>query len=253
MSLRSAVVVAALCFAPAAWAQSASEHIALGDKEQASMNAAAALKHYEAAVAVDPTNYEALWKAARDAVDVGEAESSKDRRTALYKTAAGYARRAVDARPTDPEGHFHLARALGKNALTLGPRDRIKYATDVRAQALEALKYDPKHPGALHVMGVWNAEVMRLNGATRWIARNILGGSVFGSASWKNAINYMEQSVDVDPNRIIHRLDLAEIYIDTDNKAKARAQLQTIAGMTPSEPNEDRYKQQAADLLRKIS
>ena len=49
----------------------------------------------------------------------------------------------------------------------MGTRDQIKYAGEVREQALEALKFNPKHPGALHVMGVWNAEVMRLNGISR--------------------------------------------------------------------------------------
>ena len=40
----------------------------------------------------------------------------------------------------------------------------MRYACDVRAQALEALKLDPKHPGALHVMVMWNYTVMSLSG-----------------------------------------------------------------------------------------
>ena len=31
----------------------------------------------------------------------------------------------------------------------------------------EAARLDPNHPGALHVLGVWNAEVMRLSGIER--------------------------------------------------------------------------------------
>ena len=36
----------------------------------------------------------------------------------------------------------------------------------------------------LHVMGMWNAEVMRLNTFSRAVAKNVLGGRVFGAASW---------------------------------------------------------------------
>jgi tetratricopeptide (TPR) repeat protein len=253
MLIRSVLVAAALSLAPAAWAQSAADHIALGDREYAAAHAPAALQHYAAAVAADPTNYEALWKASREAIDAGENETDDDRRTALFRKGEQYARRAVTVKPADAEGHFHLARSLGKAALASGPRDQIKYGTEVRAQALEALKYDPNHPGALHVMGMWNAQVMRLNGATRWIAKNVLGGQVFGSASWKNAVDYMEKSVAVDPNRVIHHLDLAGVYIDVDQKAKARAQLQAALRLTPTEPNEDRYQRQARELLQKIS
>ena len=226
-------------------AQGAAPHIAIGDSLHAAMNPRAALQHYEAAIAAEPGNYDALNRASRDAVDVGEFEPDKDTRTALFKKGEEYARRAIQANPQGAEGHFNLARSLGRAALALGPKDRVKYATDVRNQALEALKLDPKHPGALHVMGMWNAEVMRLNGPTRWIAKNILGGQVFGSANWNNAVRYMEEAVAVDPNRISHHIDLAEIYRDTDNKARAREEFQKVLSLPATDYNDRFYKQRA--------
>lgn len=233
-----------------AQAQTAEQHLALGDSAHAAMNPAAALRHYEAGLAVDPRNYELLWKAARDAVDVGEHAESKETRTQMYRSAELYARRAVEVNPGDAEGHFHLARSLGRAALALGPRDRIKYATDVRAHALEALKLDPKHPGALHVMGMWNAEVMRLSGPTRWIAKNILGGKVFDSASWKEAVRYMQEAVANEPERIVHHADLAEIYRDTGDAARARAEWEAVLQLKATDYNDRFHKQTATDRLR---
>ncbi|HEX2718736.1 MAG TPA: hypothetical protein VHM67_13725 [Gemmatimonadaceae bacterium] len=233
-----------------AQAQTAEQHLALGDSAHAAMNPAAALRHYEAGLAVDPRNYELLWKAARDAVDVGEHAESKETRTQMYRSAELYARRAVEVNPGDAEGHFHLARSLGRAALALGPRDRIKYATDVRAHALEALKLDPKHPGALHVMGMWNAEVMRLSGPTRWIAKNILGGKVFDSASWKEAVRYMQEAVANEPERIVHHADLAEIYRDTGDAARARAEWEAVLQLKATDFNDRFHKQTATDRLR---
>lgn len=233
-----------------AQAQTAEQHLALGDSAHAAMNPAAALRHYEAGLAVDPRNYELLWKAARDAVDVGEHAESKETRTQMYRSAELYARRAVEVNPGDAEGHFHLARSLGRAALALGPRDRIKYATDVRAHALEALKLDPKHPGALHVMGMWNAEVMRLSGPTRWIAKNILGGKVFDSASWKEAVRYMQEAVANEPERIVHHADLAEIYRDTGDAARARAEWEAVLQLKATDYNDRFHKQTATERLR---
>ena len=233
-----------------AGAQTAADHIALGDKEYVAMNAPAALAHYEEAIKQDPKSYEALWKASRSAVDLGSFERNDKNRESDFKSAELYARRAVEVNPGDAEGHFNLARALGKNALTQGPRARIKYATDVRAHALECLKINPKHPGCLHVMGMWNAEVMRLNGFTRMMAKNLLGGKVFSSANWNDAKRYIEESVANEPDRITHRVDLAGVYRDMGDKAKARAEYQAAMKLPNRDYNDRHFKAEADAALR---
>jgi tetratricopeptide (TPR) repeat protein len=205
-----------------------------------------------AQVAADTNSYDWLIKAAHEAVDRGEFNPNENERKTLYKNAEQYARRAVAANPNDAEGHFQLARAIGRNALTMGTRDRIKYAGEVRQQALDALKANPKHAGADHVMGMWNAEVMRLNGLSRMIAKNFLGGKVFGEASWDNALKYLEEAVALEPNRITHRLDLAGVYVDRDMKNKAIEQYEWIAKAPVSDFNDAKYKEQAAQRLREL-
>jgi tetratricopeptide (TPR) repeat protein len=233
-----------------AGAQTASEHIALGDKEYVAMNATAALQHYEEAIKVDPRSYEALWKASRSDVDLGSYERDDEKRGLYYKNAERYARSAVEVNPGDAEGHFNLARALGKNALSQGPKARIKYAKDVREQALACLKIDPKQAGCLHVMGMWNAEVMRLNGFTRMMAKNFLGGQIFGSASWPEAKRYMEASVASEPDRIIHHLDLGGVYRDTDDRAKAKAEFEAVMKLPNRDYNDHHFKAEADAALR---
>jgi len=230
-------------------AQGASEHIAAGDREHAAMNATAALQHYELAIKADPKNYEALWKATREAVDVGEFNPSAAERDRMYTLAEQYARRAVDANPGDAEGHFHLARALGRKALSLGKRDQVKYAGDVRTQALEALRLDPKSAGAQHVMGMWNYNIMRLSGVTRFMAKTFLGGKVFDTANWDDAQRYMEQSVANEPDRLVHHLDLARVYAARDMPDKARAQYQATIEGSPTEYNDKHFQDEARKEL----
>jgi hypothetical protein len=136
--------------------------------------------------------------------------------------------------------------------LSQGPRDRVKFAREVREQALEALRLDPKHSGALHVMGLWNAEVMRLNGITRLIAKNFLGGQIFSEANWDAAQKYLESAVAADSGRISHRLDLGMVYADRHLKQQATEQFEWIARAPSSDFNDPHYKQLAARRLAEI-
>jgi tetratricopeptide (TPR) repeat protein len=233
-------------------AQSVTEQIALGDSAHAALQPAAALVHYEAAIAADSTSADALGKASRTVVDIGEQEADDAKRKALFRKGVDYARRAVAAAPNDAEGHFHLARALGRLALSVGVRERVRFANEIHDQGQEALRLDPDHPGALHVLGVWNAEVMRLSGVERFFARNLLGGRRFGEASWDKAIMYMEKAVEVDPERLTHQLDLARIYADRKQNDKARALFERVIAGRVSDFNDPVYKREAEAALKKL-
>ena len=128
----------------------------------------------------------------------------------------------------------------------------MKYAGEVHDQALQALKANPRHGGALHVMGVWNAEIMRLSGFSRFMAKNVLGGKTFGEANWKDAVRYMEAAVAAEPSKITHHLDLASIYEDTGNKAKAKSEYEWIAKAPPIEFNDRHYQRLAAERAVKL-
>ena len=234
-------------------AQNAEEHVVLGDSAQAAFHSAEALKHFEAAIALEPRNADALTKASRSAVDVGESESSAAQKKEFFTLGASYARRAVDANPNDAEAHFALARALGRAALSVGVRDRVHYGVEVRDQALAALRIAPSHPGALHVLGMWNAEIMRLNGLQRFVAQNVLGGKIMSQANWKDAVSNLERAVEVDPDRLSHHLDLAKIYADVGDKAKARQQYEWVIGASrQTDVNDPLYKRQAQEGLARL-
>lgn len=234
------------------WAQAPATVIELAEKDRAARNAIAALNRYDAALTTAPNNYDLLWRAARELVDLGEAAGTPAQRTEYNAKAEAYARRAVSANAGGADGHFMLAVALGRTALSVGSRERVKYATEIHDQASVAVKIDPRHAGALHVLGVWNAEIMRLSGITRFAARNFLGGKVFDRASWGEARRYMEAAVAADPGRITHRLDLAKIYADNGDKAKARTTCEEALQMPSVEFNDARYKQQCQQLIASL-
>ena len=214
-----------------------------------------ALADFERVLAEDSTSYEANWRAALALITLGARtpDSIKDpARDSLYIRAERYARQAVRADSLGAEGHFLLARAIGQTALTKGTKERIRLASEVRKEALRAIELNPLHDGAYHVLGRWNAEIMRLSGLSRFLARQFLGASVFSLASWDGAITNLERAVEIDPRRIVHRLDLAGVYVDRKRYDDARRELEALDTLPIHDFNDPAYKTDGAALLRKI-
>ena len=215
-----------------------------------------ALQHFQAALLRDSMNYQANWRGALLLIDLGEEipDSVKSsRRDSLYSLAERYARRAVSADSLGADGHFALAAAVGSAALTMSQKARIRQAGTIRDEALKAIELNPRHDGAYHIMGEWNAEIMRLSGLSRFFAKNFLGAGIFKQASWNNAINYMEKAVALDPGRIYHHLELAQIYADRKRRTDAEAQLDAVDSLPVREPMDPVYKQQGTELRRRLA
>lgn len=211
---------------------------------------------FETILSHDSLNAEANWRASLALIDIAKQtpeEQPSVTRDSLYGVAEVYARRAVRLAPEEPNGHFALAMALGKTALTVSWRQRTKYAVEIRKEALRTLELDPRHNGAMHVLGRWNAEVERLSNVEEFVARKFLGAGVFEEASWAEATRHLEAAVALRPTYIYHRLILAKIYIDLKRYDAARAQLAAIPGLPTTDVMDHAYRAEAASLLTRIA
>lgn len=245
-----------LANASRASAQDVHDHVNMGVAAIQAHDVKTGLAHFEAALALDSTSYDANWRAAIALMDEGEMipDSVKDpRRDSLYARAETLARRAVAADSSRAEGHFALAAAIGRASLTMGKKDRIRRAAVIRDEALKTIAIDPRHDGAYHILGRWNAEIMRLSGLSRFFAKKFLGAGIFGKASWEAAISNMEKAVELDPGRIYHRLELAEIYADRKRYPEARRELDQAAALPDREIMDPIYRRQVAELSKEIA
>lgn len=236
-------------------AQQATDHVALGIVATEARDLRMALQHFEAALKQDSLNYEANWRAALTLGLMGDpfpmAVKSAER-DSLYARAERYAQRAVAANPTGADGHFTLAASLGRAALMAGPEEKVRRATLIRNEALRTLAINPRHDGANHILGRWNAEIMRLPGISRFLAKHFLGARVFDQASWPKAISHMEKAVELAPGRIYHHLALADIYAGARQPRDAEAQLRLVDSLPVREALDSNYRQQAASLRQRL-
>jgi len=248
-------VLAATVVAGTALSAQASDSLVIRGRQLARDHPAAGLRLFEQALEHDSLDYEANWRAAVALADLGQEtpdEASSPARDSLYSRAERYARRAVAADTTGPDGYFALAMALGRVALTKGTRERLRFAEAIRNAALRSVALNPAHDGAHHVLGLWNAEVMRLSGLSRFIARSLLGGRILSLASWEEAITQLSEAVRLDSTRIYHRLDLARVLIDRKRYREARRELELVAVLPDQGPQDRRYRREAALLLIRI-
>jgi tetratricopeptide (TPR) repeat protein len=229
--------------------------VARGDSARNRFDLRAALDAYEAALKADSLDYDANWKTALTLLDIGKETPDSIRdpaRDGLYQRAETLARRAVISNPKGPDGLFMLANALGRAALTKSPRERVKVANEIYDHSMAALGLDHRHDGAYHVLGRWNAEIMRLSSVERFFAKSFMGGKRFGMASWDEAQKYLERAVELKPTFIYHRLDLAEVYIDRGKYAEARAQLEKIPSLPRQDASDPAYVRDARTLLGQL-
>ena len=236
--------------------QSVADHVAMGTAAIDAHDLRTGVAHFETALAMDSTDYAANWQAAIALLDQGEQipdsiESAE--RDSLFARAEVLARRSVAADSLGSEGHFAVAATVGRASLGMGKKERIRRAKVIRDEALRTIELDPDHDGAYHVLGRWNAEIMRLSGLSRFFAKSFLGAGIFRQASWEAAITNLQRAVELDPARIYHRLELARIYADRKRYQEARDQLGQIEALPDRELLDPVYRERAAALAKRIA
>jgi len=194
------------------------------------------------ALAVAPSDFGALWRAARVRVAESEQPSqSPAERSRLGKEAYDLAEQAIAANPNDVAGHYWAVLGIGNyaqgigvlRALASGVEGKFKKPLE-RATALDE-RYD--HGG---IPVIWAAYYLELPWPKRDRAR---------------AAQYLQRALAINPANLRARLYQARIAIDEDRPAEARARLAEIASASVGKydpPEERRVKQEAAALARKV-
>jgi FimV-like protein len=253
-TLAISLALLSISLRPAA-SQTIDKLIRTGDSLYTMLDPEAALEQYRAALFIDASHYEALWKFSRAQVDVAKqliGDQQEEPRDSMYSEAWLYAAEAVRVDSLGADGHFMLANVLGRLSRTKGGKERVRFGKEIYNEAALALRLDPQHDGAEHVLGAWHAEVKRLSGITKFFAKTFLGGGYMGIASWDSAVVHLETAVEIRPDYIFHRLELAEVYIDIGEYTKARYQLEQVIELPVGDVGDPRYKETADGLLDEI-
>lgn len=226
---------------------------ARADSLLASDAAGAALDLLDAELADKGPTEELSWRAAQVAVHQGMVAESSDEEAARdrYRAAESYAERRIAVDSTDARAWEWLAIARGRRTLTEGLRTRATLANGIREASSRALALDSTRAGAHHVLGMWHAEIRRLNALER-LGAGAFGGDDFDQASWERAVHHLEEAARLAPDEPVHGVELAKVYLDLDRTAEAAAELRRVTALETREPGDALLRAEAEELLARV-
>lgn len=209
-----------------------------------------ALEKFKAALKSDPNNYEAAWNASIMCSRIGNRQTDDTKKKEYFVIAKQYAVKALKLNPNDAESNYSMAVAMGRMALISGAKDKVAASRDIKNYADLAIKFNPDHAGAWHVLGKWNYEVANLNFAERAVANSLFGGIPDGDIN--KSIDCYNKAINLDQNDILFYLDLANAYHNIESDAKAIDTLKKGLALKPRVKDDSNYLIQCKKLLEEL-
>lgn len=146
---------------------------------------------------VEPASAAVLTEKALKCLDRGEDELVREERLRAYREGLKYAEQAVAADDASADAHFAVFANRGRILMLEGAVANPFNVYVVNRELKRTLELNPNHADALAAKGSMLRQLPRL-----------LGGDL------REGAKYLQRSIDLDPNAIGARMELAEIYVE---------------------------------------
>jgi tetratricopeptide (TPR) repeat protein len=250
-SARSAALALVLALASTAMgAECAEELIQKGDVFYAKLQAAQALEFYLPAEKLDSNNVRLLVRIAREYRHLMSNATNASEKLQLAGTAVDYAQRAVALAPNDPEAQLALAISYGKRLPLEGTRQQIASSRLIKIAVDRAIALDSTNDLSWQVLGRWYRGMADVSGVKRALARIKYGR--LPSASYEDAVRCFEKAIALNPNRLMHYIELGCTYEKMDRDADARKFITKGLAMTETEYDDPETKNLGRQVLKKL-
>jgi len=197
----------------------------------------------------NPNAAELRWRRSRVRVELGLRASDKERQRELYRLGLEDARAAIAADSLNSRAYVAAAIAAGRLALVSGPRAKVELARQIRAYIDRALALDPNGDIAYHLRGRWRYEVATLSFFERTLVRLIYGG--LPDASLEEAAEDFRRALALR-ERVVHHLELGRTLLRLGDREGAIHELERALALSPTDPDDTTYQEEARRLLARI-
>ena len=247
----SAALALALALASAArGAESAEELICKGDVFYDKLQPAEALKFYLPAEQQDPNNVRLLVRIARQYRHLMSDATNACEKVQFGKTAVEYAERAVALAPNDPEAQLALAISYGKMLPLEDTREKIATSRLIKSAADKVIALDPNNDLAWQVLGRWYLALADVSGVKRVLAQVKYGK--LPPAKYEDAVRCFEKAITLNPNRLMHCIELGHTYAQMGRDADARKFIAKGLAMSDTEKDDPETKILGRQILKKL-
>ncbi|MBK5284542.1 MAG: hypothetical protein JJE25_04010, partial [Bacteroidia bacterium] len=109
------------------------------------------------------------------------------------------------------------ALALGRINEYASTKQKIANAKVIKTEAEAAIRFNPKHAGAYHILGRWHGTIAGFNAFEKLMINTMFGGVPEGG-SYDRAIECFAKAAELEPDYMLHQYQLAESYHERENK-----------------------------------
>ncbi len=247
--------LAALAFLSAASLRAAADPaaddlIAKGDVRDAKFQSNEALQCYLPAEKISPNNPALLTKISRQYRHLMTDDCPAAQKLRLGQTAIAYAKRAAAAGPNDADAQLSVAVSYGKTLPYLGTGDRIEACHMIKESADKTLRLAPNDDLAWHILGRWHRTLAEVSSLKRAVAQLAYGK--LPSSTFEESARCFEKAIELNPNRLMHYVELGKVYSEMGQKDNARHFIDKGLAMKETEKDDPETKKEGRELLAKL-
>lgn len=235
---------------PAARAHTAEELLKMGEVFDQKFEAGEALKFYLAAEKLEPKNVRILVRIARQYRHLMGDAGAKEEKLRLGRLALGYSKAAAALAPNDAEAQISVAITYGKMVPFFSPKDQVEASPRIKSALDKTLRLDPRNDNAWHILGRWHRNLASISAVKRALAGVIYGGLPKGSN--EEAVKCLEKAIALNPNRLMHYIELGRIYAQMGRKDDARKFISKGLAMPNVDKDDPEMKAHGREELKKL-
>jgi tetratricopeptide (TPR) repeat protein len=231
-------------------AESAEKLIKQGDVFYEKLQPTEALKFYLPAEKLASNNVNLLVRIARQYRHLMSDAPNPSAKQQMGRTAVDYAQRAVALAPDDSEAQLALAISYGKMLPFEETGEKIVTSRLIKIAADKVIAVDPNNDLAWQVLGRWYFGFAEIGGIKRALAQVRYGK--LPAAKYEDAVRCYEKAIELNPNRLMHCIELGRTYAHMGRDADARKFITRGLAMAETEKDDSETKNLGREILKKL-
>ncbi|MEZ0387130.1 MAG: hypothetical protein ACAI34_08700 [Verrucomicrobium sp.] len=247
----SAILSSVLVFACASiQAQSPEKLLKDGEAYDLKLEAAKALATYQELEKIEPTNADVKVRIARQYRHLMADAPNTGDKLELGTKALDYGRKAAALAPSNSDAQLSCAISYGKMLPLFSSREQMTTSKLIKEGAEKAIKLKSSNDLAWHILGRWHRGVASVGSVKRALASMVY--ERLPTASNEEAIACFEKAAKLNPNRMMHQIELGRTYAQLGMKDEAKRVLQKGCSMPELEKEDAQLKSEGKQLLASL-
>eukprot|EP00884_Botryococcus_braunii_P006378 jgi/Botrbrau1/15741/Bobra.4_1s0109.1 len=176
---------------------------------------------------------------------------SDEQKREVNTKAISYCEEAIQADPVHGLPHVACCISMGRMALFSDNKGKVALAKTARDHAVIALQKAPELDLAHHLMGRWHWEMAQLNSIVRTLIRFVYGTSL-ASGSFTEALDCYRKAAELNPSRLVHRVEVGRSLARMGKKAEALDELSAAVELPIEDINSYLQREDARLLIKEL-